>query len=170
MKRRAERKGAKHPPIDIALIVAGVATAAAALAFPWHVHRHPEAYGPPEMRFSRSGAMDGEPEDRVGGRAVPRIFLRNGGMPGMIDGGTVGSVPAKAPRAVPLAQQPFPGAPPVDVVLVANRRAIVRDGAVLYPVAVNSPLPDGGRVADIRVENGEWVVVTSRGDILKPAR
>lgn len=120
------------------------------------------------MAFSRTGEIDGEREDRVGGTAIGRLFLR-AGEANAIDPTPVGSVPRKGNRVAAPADQPFPGDERIEVVLIANRRALVRDGEVFYPVAVNSPLPGGSRVSAFRIEDGEWVMVTSRDRVLRAA-
>lgn len=154
---------------DLVPAALGLAVAAGAAWLPWYVHRHPGSFGPPRMEFSRSGEIDGEPEDRMGGDATGRLFLR-GGEAGGIDRTAVGSVPPKGNRVVAPADQPFPGDAGIEVVLIANRRALIRHGDVFYPVAVNSPLPDGSRVAAFRTEGGEPVLVTSRQQEFRAAR
>lgn len=155
--------------VDMALRASSVALAAAALWFPWHVYTHPDSFGPPEMEFARSGEIDGEFENRRGGRVVGRLFLR-ADEAGGVDRTPVGSVPPKGKRVAAPTDQPFPGDENFQVVLIANRRALIRDGDVLYPVAVNSVLPGGSRVAAFRKERGEWVLVTSREQVVGVTR
>jgi len=154
---------------DIGLGAAGIALAGLAAWFPWHVYSHPASYGPPKMRFSRAGEIAGETEDRIGGRTVGRLFLRADDTDG-IDRTPVGSVPPKGNRVAVPSDQPFPGDENIHVVLIANRRALIRDGDVLYPVAVNSLLPGGSRVASFTERGGEWVLVTSRQQVIPVTR
>ncbi len=154
---------------DMALGAAGIVMAGLAAWFPWHVYSNPESYGPPRMQFSRAGEIPGETEDRDGGRAVGRLFLR-ADETGGIDRTPVGSVPPKGNRVALPADQPFPGDENIQVVLIANRRALIRDGDVLYPVAVNSLLPGGSRVVSFVQQGGEWVLVTSRQQMIRVSR
>ncbi len=138
--------------VDLALGATGLALAAAAVWFPWHVYMTPQDYGPPRMAFERIGptpevtieahmaALDDMLRGSVAGRAP---------LGGNIDMTMTGSVDDKPDDRI----LPVP-----EVVVAATGRALVRQGAMLDLWRVGSVTEDGRRVVSIEMEDGRMVV------------
>ncbi len=138
--------------IDMALGATGLALAAAAVWFPWHVYMTPQDYGPPRMTFERIGPS---PEATLDAHMAALDNVLRGNLVGRpplganIDMTLTGSVEDKADDRM----LPVP-----ELVMAAPGRALVRQGATLDLWRVGSRAEDGRRVVSIAMESGRMVV------------
>lgn len=157
---------------DRILAAAGIGLAAAAAAFPWYVFFNEEKFGiriagweqlgdlPPgsaaRRPFSVSPSATPSPENRT---AEPEPVDR-------IVTATVSNL-GEVRENAPLVQerQPMPGRSGFRLLHVANGRALIEDGNGMYMVQVGSILPDESRLATVEQRDGEWVIVTSTGEV-----
>lgn len=143
----------------------GIGLCAGALFLPWHVYTHPDAYGPPEMRFSRGGVVPiDETTALASGNALFDLdtgkFVVADSAP-TVDRLTTGRVdPNRRPDSD--LDQPFPeGGEPFDVLAISRGRALIGDGSGIYLVSVNSRLPDGSYIRAIGRDQEGWHILTS---------
>lgn len=168
--------------VEFTLAVSGVALAAFAAFFPWYVFFHREDFGirreglaqnlrrnlpvgPPRPVFSVSPSASiniNQPSSARVGEA-PRPF----------DDIKTATVPDDSQKAVAKEQeqdavsQPLPsGIKGFRLLHVAGERALIEDGNGMYIVAVGAVLPDNSRLSSIRKQSGQWVIVTSNGDVI----
>lgn len=71
----------------------------------------------------------------------------------------------KANAEAPVTEQAFPGKGGFKLLHVANGRAMIEDGSGMYMVRVGSILPDNSRLATLEQRNGNWVIVSSTGQV-----
>ena len=64
-------------------------------------------------------------------------------------------------------EQPFPGGNAFRLLHVANGRALIEDDAGMYMVQIGSILPDNSQLARLERQDGEWVIVTSEGEVIE---
>lgn len=64
-------------------------------------------------------------------------------------------------------EQPLPAPSGFRLMHVANGRALIEDASGMYIVRVGSILPDNSRLATLEQRDGEWVIVTSNGEVYK---
>ncbi len=50
---------------------------------------------------------------------------------------------------------------------VANGRALIEDKTGMYIVRVGAVLPDNSRLATLEERDGQWVLITSKGQVFK---
>ncbi len=165
-RRRANKQRFRKKLTDVLFGMAGVGLAAVCLAIPWHVYFNPQQYGPPKMRFSRDGIVPGIPDDSIGARRLSvGPDLGEDPLLDMIRTGTAFRDGNTRPPS--LSEQPFPGEVDFELVFAVNGRALVSDGSGMFPVGINSVLPDGSRVAAIRKTRTGWELVTNREKIVR---
>ena len=157
---------------DRLLVATGVALAALAAFFPWYVFLHPQDFSVPTlwkgdrrdlpdapardvMSVSPSAMVDDDaasPEreiDPVRTAAVPNLGNEN----------RTGATPES------VLDQPLPARNGFRLMHVANGRALIEDATGMYIVRVGSILPDNSRLATLEQRDGEWVIVTSNGNV-----
>ncbi|MBZ0163228.1 MAG: hypothetical protein K8H74_11000 [Notoacmeibacter sp.] len=168
-RKRPKRRGIFGiRPADVVLSLAGLALAAAAGAFPFYVHRHPDQFSPPRMQFTGLAAdVGGEPEDRaprfkeIASRALlpelDSVVTGTPRRPGMLPG---------QPNE-PGPDQSYPGeGVSMSVIHAIAGRAIIVDGGVIDFIRPNSRLSDGSRVVDIRFNGKSWEIETTSGQTI----
>lgn len=159
---------------DRLLVTAGVTLAALAAFFPWYVFLNPQEFSVPPlwqgntrdlpetparevMSVSPAAMVDDDDADKAGDvdpvktATVPNLGLEK----------KTGATPEKS------LDQPLPAPTGFRLMHVANGRALIEDASGLYIVRVGSILPDSSRLATLEQRDGEWVIVTSNGDIYK---
>ena len=160
---------------DRMLAISGIAIAAAAAFFPWYVFFN-------EDKFSIKVAAIDHTRDlpHTGPRqvfSVSPIAMINKNknpnpQPAPIDQLTTATVSKlgkeRDSQPLPIADQPFPGQTGFRLLHVANGRAMIEDNSGMYMVRVGSILPDKSRLASLEQRDGQWVIITSRGDVLQP--
>jgi hypothetical protein len=50
---------------------------------------------------------------------------------------------------------------------VANGRALIEDKSGMYIVRIGSVLPDNSRLATLEKRDGQWVIITSNGEVIQ---
>ncbi|MBU2486780.1 MAG: flagellar protein, partial [Alphaproteobacteria bacterium] len=61
----------------------------------------------------------------------------------------------------------FPGKPRYKLLHVANGRALIEDKSGMYIVRIGSVLPDNSRLATLEKRDGQWVIITSNGEVIQ---
>ncbi|MBL0370673.1 flagellar protein [Rhizobium sp. KVB221] len=167
-----KQKGGSWLTSDRFLGWSGAALALTAAFFPWYVFFNedkfgidfakailsrdlPERAGRPIVTPSPSGISDNDdlaalprPEEQI----FTGTIKDDASMP---DGGNADAV-----------NQPFPTeAVDFHLLHIAQGKAMIEDKNGIYIVAVGSLLPDLSKVSEIAEQQGEWVLVTDKGDI-----
>jgi hypothetical protein len=162
LKDRVRTLGSRWRINDILFGSCGLAMAAGATWFPFHVHAHPDRYGPPRMIFSQDRA--GAQTDLRG--LVVALDLRSGrfvaagqGVP-ELDQTITGSIGRDRPRPVP-AEVREPSQSPLTLLAADRSRALVADAEGVYLVRPSSRLPGGARVRALAVTSGRMQLETS---------
>lgn len=168
------RDGDQRSLGDRVLVVSGVSLAAAAAFFPWYVFLHPQDFSVPPlwkgdtrdlpdapardvMSVSPSAMIDDDQDSPE--RGIDPI--RTATVPNLGNENRTGATPEGA------LDQPLPPAASFRLMHVANGRALIEDATGMYIVRVGSILPDNSRLATLEQRDGEWVIVTSTGDVYK---
>jgi len=150
----------------------GAALALSAAFFPWYVFLNSAKFGldATVSMFSRNfagwserstfsqtpGAItnDGLAQTDKGAEDP----LLTGTLPGLDDAKMKGDADA--------IEQPFPSpATAFHLLHVSKGKALIEDDNGVYVVAPGSPLPDLSKVASLEERDGEWVIVTNKGEI-----
>ena len=173
--RQKPRRGGDGQTSDMILAVAGVVLAAFAAFFPWYVFFNKEdfeVHGPgghmvrdlPEAPFRNVVSISPIASKDNDRNMVP---------PDSIDAVITATVPdetgALQPKEDPLLDpldQPLPGAAVFKLLHVTNGKALIQDSTGMFIVRVGSVLPDNSRLSTIEKRDGEWVLVTSNGDVI----
>ena len=170
------RKSAKRRNGDRILAVTGFVLATAAAFFPWYVFFNQESFGIAPMGYSDSRDL---PE--IGGRSVVNVSPlaipdeKDGSAgPSAFDPITTATVSepgdeagsASAAAAIDPVQS-FPGKPRYKLLHVANGRALIEDKSGMYIVRIGSVLPDNSRLATLEKRDGQWVIITSNGEVIQ---
>ncbi len=169
----------KTPTIDKVLGVTGVALAAFGTFFPWYaffnqdkfhlpalwqgeVRDMPETPGPAVVTVSPAAIPDAGESRREAARQAAVDQITTATVPG-IDAG------AKIPggEADTGLEQPFPASNSFRLMHVANGRALIEDKTGMYIVRVGAVLPDNSRLATLEERDGQWVLITSKGQVFK---
>lgn len=158
---------------DRLLVTAGVALAALAAFFPWYVFLNPHEFSVPPLWqgntrdlpetparevMSVSPAAMVDDDDADAGDVDP---VKTATVPNLGHESKTGATPEKS------LDQPLPTPTGFRLMHVANGRALIEDASGLYIVRVGSILPDSSRLATLEQRDGEWVIVTSNGDVYK---
>lgn len=159
-------------PADYVLGGIGLLLGTAAALFPWHVYLNPDAYGPPEMAFSRGGVVPpGEGTVLSSGKPLFDFetgrFVRADNRSASVDRLTTGKVdPDTAASGDP--DQPFPGnGRAFTLFAVHGGRALVGDVDGVYLVSRKSRLPDGTTLEAIEQDTAGWHIVTSDKRVIR---
>lgn len=161
---------------DRVLAVTGFALASAAAFFPWYVFFNQESFGIAPMGYTETRDL---PE--ISGRSVVSVSPlaipdeKDGAAdPSAFDPITTATVSNLgdeldgAPPAAPVvANQAFPGKPNYKLLHVANGRALIEDTSGMYIVRIGSVLPDNSRLATLEQRDGQWVIITSNGEVIQ---
>ncbi len=174
------RRREKTPTIDKVLGVTGVALAAFGTFFPWYaffnqdkfhlpalwqgdVRDMPEQPGPAVVTVSPLAIPDAGDTARQAARQAAVDQITTATVPGGLDG------TAARPGGEPDdgMEQPFPASSSFRLMHVANGRALIEDKTGMYIVAVGAVLPDNSRLATLEERDGQWVMITSKGQVIK---
>lgn len=161
---------------DRLFAVAGFMLATAAAFFPWYVFFNQESFGITPMGYTETRDLpeiEGRKVVIVSPLAIPDE--KDGAAPASaFDPITTATVPdsgdearrvASAPNGDP--NQTFPGKPRYRLLHVANGRALIEDKSGMYLVRVGSVLPDNSRLATLEQRDGNWVIITSNGEVIQ---
>ncbi|MBB4064112.1 hypothetical protein GGR23_001289 [Gellertiella hungarica] len=161
--------------VDRVLIATGITMAAAAAFFPWYVFFNEDKFGIRVAAIDRSRDLPHTGPRNVFSVSPMAMVNRNKNpnpQPLPMDQLTTASVSSlgkdKNTRPVPMEEQPFPGPTGFRLLHVANGRAMIEDRSGMYMVRVGSILPDQSRLAALEQRNGQWVIVTSKGNVFAP--
>lgn len=169
---RQRRRDAKTPMIDRLLGAVGLAMAAFATFFPWYALLHQDEFKMPTLWQETTRDL---PERR--GRDVVSVSPlampdKDDEFAAAIDRLTTATVPgpehdseAEKNEAEAGRDQPFPASPRFKLMHVANGRALIEGAGGMYVVRVGSVLPDNSRLATFEQRDGQWVMITSRGEV-----
>ena len=157
---------------DRVLIATGVTLAAAAAFFPWYVFFNESKFGIKVAAIDHTRDLP-----HTGPRNVfsvsPMAMVNKNKNPNpqplpldQLTTATVSSIGKEKPADAPIEDQPFPGQTGFRLLHVANGRAMIEDASGMYMVRVGSILPDQSKLAALEQRNGQWVIVTSKGDVL----
>ncbi len=160
---------------DRVLAAAGICMAAAAAFFPWYVFFNEDKFGihVASMDHTRDLPHTG-PRNVFSVSPIAMVNKNKNPNPQAIplDQLTTATVSKlgkeKQGEPDPAENQPFPGESGFRLLHVANGRAMIEDNAGMYMVQIGSILPDQSRLASLEQRDGKWVIVTSKGDVLKP--
>ncbi|WP_340160962.1 flagellar protein [uncultured Hoeflea sp.] len=161
---------------DRLVAVAGFMLATAAAFFPWYVFFNQESFGIAPMSYSDTRDL---PEtagrslvnvsplaipDEKDGAAEPSAFdpIVTATVSSSGDGTSGG---AGSTRVDP--NESFPGKPRYKLLHVANGRALIEDTSGMYIVRIGSVLPDNSRLATLEKRDGQWVIITSNGEVIQ---
>lgn len=172
LERAAQRKRST----DRGMAIVGFALAAAAAFFPWYVFFNQENFGIKPMGYAETRDL---PE--ISGRAVVSVSPLaipnapdSSKEPSAFDPITTATVSNEdesidGSSNVPdtASDQSFPGKPRYRLLHVANGRALIEDKSGMYVVRIGSVLPDNSRLATLEQRDGDWMIVTSKGDVIK---
>lgn len=175
-EQEAESAPARKRSGDRVLAVTGFLLATAAAFFPWYVFFNQESFGIAPMGYSENRELPNVP-----GRAIVTVSpLAIPAQPNATDqpsafdpivtatvpeGQDTGSV---SPSSVDNGGvQEFPGKPRYRLLHVANGRALIEDKSGMYIVRIGSVLPDNSRLAKLEERDGNWVIVTSNGEVIQ---
>ncbi len=171
------RKASPRRSGDRLVAVAGFMLATAAAFFPWYVFFNQESFGIAPMGYTETRDL---PE--IGGRSVVNVSPL--AIPDEKDGSaqpsafdpittaTVSNLGDELNGAAPAvaAVDPntsFPGKPRYKLLHVANGRALIEDTSGMYIVRIGSVLPDNSRLATLEKREGQWVIITSNGEVIQ---
>jgi hypothetical protein len=159
---------------DRLLVMAGVTLAAFAAFFPWYVFLHPKEFSvPPLWEGDQRDLPDARGRDVMSVSPTAMTDKDDDSPERDLDPVKTATVPnlgtEKKTGATPedLLDQPLPAPTGFRLMHVANGRALVEDASGMYIVRVGSILPDNSRLATLEQRDGEWVIVTSNGDVYK---
>jgi hypothetical protein len=161
---------------DRVVAVAGFLLATAAAFFPWYVFFNQESFGIAPMGYSETRDL---PE--TGGRSLVNVSPlaipdeKDGSAePSAFDPITTATVSdlgeegnGPAPSTVIDPDRTFPGKPLYKLLHVANGRALIEDKSGMYIVRIGSVLPDNSRLATLEKRDGQWVIITSNGEVIQ---
>jgi hypothetical protein len=153
------------------LALCGFALAGIAAFFPWYVFVNQASFGIKSHGLRLEGHGRGTPAaNAAAGLVMPR---RTGNdLATDFDPISTAAIPDIGHRPQPedrgdAEDQPFPGRP-FQLLHVANGQALISDASGIYLVRVGSELPDGSTLARIDKREGQWVIETSLGDVVRP--
>ncbi|MBD9373868.1 flagellar protein [Rhizobium sp. ARZ01] len=159
---------------DRLLVTAGVTLAALAAFFPWYVFLNPKEFSvPPLWQGDRRDLPETPARDVMSVSPTAMIDEDDTDSADAVDPVKTATVPnlgnEKKTGATPekSLDQPLPAPTGFRLMHVANGRALIEDASGLYIVRVGSILPDSSRLATLEQRDGEWVIVTSNGDVYK---
>lgn len=165
---------------EMALSATGIGLAAFAAFFPWYVFFHHEQFaarhdglaqnmvrdlpvGPPKPVYSVSPSASINANGTPAGMAMA--------LPKDLDNLRTGTIteqdkPAAGEGNSDL-NQPLPGRSNAFKLLhVSGGKALIEDEGGMYIVGVGSALPDNSSIKSIEQRDGNWVIVTSSGNVV----
>lgn len=153
--------------------LAGLALATLAALFPWYVFLNQESFGVAPMDWEATRDLPeipARPLASVSPLAMPDVMdeLASTQRYDPITTATVSNL-GRSPRQnndPAQVRQDFPGKPAYRLLHVANGRALIEDLSGLYIVRIGSVLPDESRLATMEKRNGNWVIITSDGEVI----
>ena len=161
---------------DRVVAISGFLLATAAAFFPWYVFFNQESFGIAPMSYTDTRDL---PE--IGGRSLVNVSPL--AIPDEKDGtaepsafdpittATVSSLGDELPGAPGVTtvdhDKSFPGKPRYKLLHVANGRALIEDTSGMYIVRIGSVLPDNSRLATLEKRDGQWVIITSNGEVIQ---
>ncbi|EDQ34583.2 hypothetical protein HPDFL43_00260 [Hoeflea phototrophica DFL-43] len=161
---------------DMVLTIAGFVLATFAALFPWYVFFNQESFGiAPMAGYSDTrdlSEIQGRPVVNASPLAIPND---NNGLAqtSAFDPITTATVPSPQGEDIGTnvsvesdPDQSFPGQPRYRLLHVANGRALIEDKSGMYVVRIGSVLPDNSRLATLEERDGNWVIVTSNGEVI----
>ncbi|MGJ8572210.1 MAG: flagellar protein [Hoeflea sp.] len=170
------RKASPRRSGDRLVAVVGFMLATAAAFFPWYVFFNQESFGIAPMGYTQTRDL---PE--IGGRSVVNVSPlaipdeKDGAAePSAFDPITTATVSnlgdelngaGSATTVDP--NKSFPGKPRYKLLHVANGRALIEDTSGMYIVRIGSVLPDNSRLATLEKREGQWVIITSNGEVIQ---
>lgn len=175
-EQEAESAPARKRSGDRVLAATGFVLATAAAFFPWYVFFNQESFGIAPMGYSETRDLPEAP-----GRAIVSVSPlaipaqpNSSDQPSAFDPIVTATVPdgqdtgAVPPNSVDNGDaQAFPGKPRYRLLHVANGRALIEDTSGMYIVRIGSVLPDNSRLAKLEQRDGNWVIVTSNGEVIQ---
>lgn len=170
LQRKEERRGSFS---DRLLVTTGVTLAALAAFFPWYVFLNPQEFSVPPLWQGDKRDLPEMPAREVMSVSPTAMVDEDDADAGDVDPVKTATVPnlgnEKRSGATPekSLDQPLPAPTGFRLMHVANGRALIEDASGLYIVRVGSILPDSSRLATLEERDGEWVIVTSNGDVYK---
>jgi hypothetical protein len=170
------RKTSSRGNGDRLVAVAGFLLATAAAFFPWYVFFNQESFGIAPMGYTETRDL---PE--IGGRSFVNVSPlaipdeKDGtAEPSAFDPITTATVSnlgdegnSTAPATAVDPNKSFPGKPRYKLLHVANGRALIEDTSGMYIVRIGSVLPDNSRLATLEKREGQWVIITSNGEVIQ---
>lgn len=167
-----EGKRKKFWTSDRIIGYSGAALALTAAFFPWYVFFNSAKFGIDATVSLISRNFSGWSERSTFSQS-PSAIDNEGLQPGTKDAqdalmtGTVpGMDKAKIKDDAGAVEQPLPTqGVKFHLLHVAKGRALIEDENGVYVVERGSPLPDLSTVADLEERDGQWVIVTDKGDI-----
>lgn len=171
LRRSMEKRGSIA---DRMLIATGVSLAALAAFFPWYVFLNPQDFSVPPLWQDDRRDLPETPAREVMSVSPTAMVDDDDDQPetDLDPISTATTAPnlgaERATGATPEpVEQPLPASAGFRLMHVANGRALIEDTSGLYIVRVGSILPDNSRLATLEQRDGEWVIVTSNGDVYK---
>lgn len=158
---------------DRLLITAGISLAAMAAFFPWYVFLNPQEFSvPPLWQGDRRDLPETSAREVVSVSPAAMTDDDDTAPPRELDPVRTATVPnlgRESGSGAPAEslEQPLPAPTGFRLMHVANGRALIEDASGMYIVRVGSILPDNSRLATLEQRDGEWVIITSNGDVFK---
>ncbi len=163
---------------DRMFAITGFMLVAGAAFFPWYVFFNQESFGIAPMGYSDTRDLpkiDGRALVNVSPLAIPAA-KDGSAQPSAFDPITTATVPESesgnaakgaASPANQASSQSFPGKARYRLLHVANGRALIEDTSGMYLVRIGSVLPDNSRLATLEQRDGNWVIITSNGEVIE---
>lgn len=159
--------------VDQLLALIGVLLAVLATFFPWYVFFNQDQFSLPTLWRGETRDLSSMSSQPV--VSISPLAMTNSGQPASDpltpDPLTTSAVPGLTKQALrPAAAMPEPTPAqnrPFRLMHAANGRALVEDGYGMYLVQVGSVLPDNSRLATLEQRAGNWVLITSNGDVIE---
>ncbi|MDB5526126.1 MAG: putative conserved rane protein [Rhizobium sp.] len=150
----------------------GAALALTAAFFPWYVFFNGAKFGLDVTASLISRNFPGW-SDRPSFSEAPTAItneglkLQLGPQDQLLTGTVPGKDEAKGDKDDPAAvEQPFPTqALKFHLLHVSKGKALIEDGNGVYIVGPGSALPDQSKVTTLEQRDGQWVIVTNKGDV-----
>ncbi|OLP58373.1 flagellar protein [Xaviernesmea oryzae] len=152
------------PRSDMALGAFGIVLAGLASYFPWWAYLNQDKISIPTLW---EGRLRDLPAKIGSGSLTMAQQQRQEETEATVDALLTASIPGAIVKPSGPPEQPFPANPRFSLRHVANGRALIEDDKGVYLVRVGSVLPDDSRIAALEQRGGDWVMVTSKGDVFK---
>jgi hypothetical protein len=164
-----------HILTDNLLVVSGIGLALLAAFFPWYVFFNEDqfVYRPEAVITSRDlPELPARPVVIASPSAIPDS---DAGQAALLvpDNLVTGAVPedkadVKEKAADdPALDQPFPRDTRYRLLFVSNGQAMIEHASGIYLARVGAALPDDSHIATLEQRNGDWVIITDQGKVIK---